>query len=291
MANPVPNLRPASAVGLALLLAACGGARSAHDLQGDNPLGPSFWLVATPSEDTGLLGRTFVRPPSAQLSLDEQSQPNPCEASLRAAAPATMRNHYENAIDVSTSASGKALLGVYGFSGQAASASHLLYKVTTAQKLTRFDTNEYVACCKQNDCGWGYVSALIYGEGEYVSALDAEASGGGTYQIVSAEGKASYRALDRKVIRGWLAAVITAHDRTQAAQACPAGEQWQGFQCVSADEIQMARNGCAEDGSKKPFWKDDPNMQYMLHRQHLDACRWLDEHQLRYWQPPNSAAE
>jgi hypothetical protein len=65
----------------------------------------AFWLVPTPSEDTGLLGRTFVRPPDATFSLEEQSQPNPCEAELSAAAPANMSNHYENAIDVSASSS------------------------------------------------------------------------------------------------------------------------------------------------------------------------------------------
>jgi hypothetical protein len=259
----------------------CEGARSAHDVQGDNPLGPSFWLVPTPSEDAALLGRTFARPPDTALSLEEQSQPNPCEAELSATAPVDMRNHYENAIDVSSAAYGKALLGVYGFSGDAASASHLLYKVSTAKKLTRLDTTGYVECCKTHDCGWGYVSALVYGEGEYVSARSAKAGGVASYQLLTAQGKTSYQALERKQIRGWLAAVITAHDRQQAARACPADQQWQAYECVSKDLIAQVRQMCAVDGSQDPFWKDNPDMQYNLKEQRERACRWLDDHRLR----------
>jgi hypothetical protein len=267
-------------IALIALGAGCQDARSPHDLQGDNPLGPSFWLVPTPSEDTGLLGRTFARPPDAALSLEEQSQPNPCEASLSPASQAAMRNHYENAIDVTSAVNGRTVLGVYGFSGEAASASHLLYKVSTAQKLTRLDTTAYVDCCEATDCGWGYVSGLVYGEGEYVSARSADASAGGTYQLITAEGKTSYRALDRKVIRGWLAAVITAHDRSKAAQACPVGQRWHGHECVTNEMIAMARQACAEDASRDPFWKDNPDMQYQLKEEQQQACRWLEEHEL-----------
>lgn len=254
----------------------CGEVRSAYDVQRDNPLGPSFWLVPTPSEDTGLLGRTFVRPPDATFSLEEQSQPNPCEAELSAAAPANMSNHYENAIDVSSSANGRALLGVYGFSGEAASASHLLYKVSTARKLTRLDTTAYVECCKTHACGWGYVSALVYGEGEYVSARDSSASGAASYQLVTAEGKTSYKALDRKQIRGWLAAVITAHDRNEAAHACSIDYVWASYECVSRDTIAQARHLCGSDPND-PFWKDDPKMLYNLKERQQTACRWLDD--------------
>lgn len=248
-------------------------------MQRDNPLGPSFWLVPAPSEDTGLLGRTFVRPPDATFSLEEQSQPNPCEAELRAPAPADMTNHYENAIDVSSSANGRALLGVYGFSGEAASASHLLYKVTTARKLTRLDTTGYVECCKTRACGWGYVSALVYGEGEYVSGRDGSASGSASYELVTAEGKTSYKALDRKQIRGWLAAVITAHDRSTAAHACGIDDVWASYECVPRDRIPQARNLCASDPND-PFWKDDPKMLYNLKERQETACRWLDDHGL-----------
>lgn len=258
----------------------CTDARSAHDFQQSNPLGASFWLVPVPSEGTELLGRAFVRPPEAAFSLEEQSQPNPCEAQLSAAAPAEMSNHYESAIDLRSFGGASAMLGLYGFSGRAGSASHLLYKVSTARKLTRLDTNDYVSCCQLNDCGWGYVSALIYGEGEYVSASEAAASGSATYQVVTAEGQASYQALDRKQIRGWLAAVLTPHDRRRAAQACSAGEVWAGYECVGRDFVADVRQSCARNGADDPFWKDSPNMQHNLREQQAMACRWLEEHDL-----------
>lgn len=263
-----------------VLASACGEARSPYDVQKNNPLGPSFWLVPTPSEDTALLGRTFARPPDAAFSLEEQSQPNPCESELSAAAPADMSNHYENAIDVSASARGQALLGLYGFSGQAASGSHLLYKVTTAKKLTRLDTTAYVECCKTHACGWGYVSALVYGEGEYVSASHGSASGAASYQLVTVDGKTSYQALDKKQIRGWLAAVITAHDRNTVAHACPIDAVWAGYECVTRDMIPQARDLCGSDAND-PFWKDDPKMLHLLEERQQRACRWLDEHELR----------
>jgi hypothetical protein len=262
-------------------LGGCTEPRSAHHLQRDNPLGASFWLVPTPSESTELLGRSFVRPPDATFSLEEQSQPNPCEAALSTPAPAEMNNNYENAIDVQRSASGQALLGLYGFSGRAASASHLLYKVTTARKLTRLDTNAYVGCCQTHDCGWGYVSALIYGEGEYVSASEADVSGAASYQLVTAAGQSKYEALERKQIRGWLAVVLTAHDRTSPARACPPEEQWAGYECVARDFIPKVRQSCATNGADDPFWRESPNMQHNLREQRASACRWLEEHGLR----------
>lgn len=192
-----------------------------------------------------------------------------------------MTNHYENAIDVQSSGGGRALLGLYGFSARAASASHLLYKVTTARKLTRLDTTAYVSCCKANECGWGYVSALVYGEGEYVSANEAFVSGSAAYQLVTAEGKSSYQALERKQIRGWLAAVITAHDRKSPARACPAEQQWAGYECVDRDFVPRVRQSCASGGADDPFWNDNPSMQHNLREQQAMACRWLDEHHLR----------
>jgi hypothetical protein len=268
------------ALALALLLVACDRARSPHDLQRDSPLGPSFWLVAVPSEDAGLLGRVFVRPPDSSFTLEEQSEPNPCDGVLSPAAPADMRNHYENAIQVSASAEGRALLGAYGFAGDAQTASHLLYNITTAKKLTRLDTSAYVECCKTQQCGWGYVSALVYGEGEYVSARSSRASGSAQYQLVSAQGKTSYEALDKKQIHGWLAAVITAHDRRTAVHPCALDSQWAGYECIEKDQVPFMRDRCGTNGAEDPIWRDNPQMQYMERQRQADACRWLDAHGL-----------
>jgi hypothetical protein len=261
----------------ALTFAACQ-VRSAHDVQRDSPLGPSFWLNPVPSETPSLLGRSFKRPPDAAFSLTEQSEPNPCEAALPAPTQAAMSNHYENAMDLSSTGNGQALLGLFGMTAEASHVSHLLFKVQTSQRLERLDSNEYVACCKTHDCGWGYVSALIYGDGEYLSGQQTDAAASGNYEVIQLKGNLHYRVLERKQIHGWLAAVLTAHDRSQAIQACPAGEHWRAIECVDEDTTYAARENCATDRSSDPFWKDSPQMQHSLKEQQASACRWLDDH-------------
>jgi hypothetical protein len=268
----------------ALLVSLVGAAgcspRSPYDLQRDNPLGPSFWLNPAPSDDDGLLGRTFLKPPDTALTLEEQSRPNPCADKLLAAKLAEAPNKYENAIDVKSSASGGALLSLFGFSADFSSATHLVYKVNTQKKLTRLDTSEYETCCKTNQCGWGYVSSLIFGEGEYASAQETSASAGGSYTVVTLRGSTSFKILNKKDIKGFLAAVITAHDRSAAAQACSPDQEWLAVECVDKGVAARQRGWCAEDGSKDPMWKDDPEMRRMEKEQQDRACRWLDDHKL-----------
>lgn len=271
---------------MALLLLAGCDARSAHDMQRNSPLGPSFWLNPVPSEAPSLLGRSFERAPDAALSLTEQSEPNPCEAALPAATSSDMSNHYENAMDLSSVGNGQALLGLFGMTAQASDVSHLLFKLRTSRRLERLDSTEYVACCKTQDCGWGYVSALIYGDGEYLSGQETNVSASASYEVIQLQGRHSYRVIERKQIHGWLAAVLTAHDRSQAVQACPAGEHWRAIECVNDDTIYAAREGCAEDRSADPFWKDSPQMQHSLEQQRESACRWLDDHQIERPRPP-----
>lgn len=271
--------------GLALLALVGCQARSAHDFQRDSPLGPSFWLNPTPSESTALLGRSFERAPDAAFSLAEQSQPNPCEAALPAPTAATMSNHYENAVELSSSGNGQALLGLFGMSVEASDVSHLLFKLQTSRTLERLDTSEYAACCKTHDCGWGYVSALIYGDGEYLTGQETDVKASGSHELVRVRGRQTYRVIQRKQIHGWLAAVLTAHDRAQAVQACPLGERWYAFECASQDMVYAAREGCATDAASDPFWKDSPNMQHTLAQQRERACRWLDDHRIERPRP------
>ncbi len=275
--------------GLALLvLSACMPPQSAADMQTNNPLGPSFWVIPTPSDDDGLLGRTFGRPPDTSLSLEEQSRPNPCADKLAAARSIEMPNSYENAIDVKTAAGGGAMLGLFGFSGDASAATHLLYKVKTQRKQSRLDTQEYMECCKTADCGWGYVSALIYGEGEYASGQQVDVAAQGNYQIYSGGASHSYRALNKRSIKGYLAAVITAHDRSQAVQACAPDQEWAGIECVKKGEIQQQQakcrgefgvmnmlQGAAGDDDKEA---GGAQLQQVMQMMRDQACQWLDQH-------------
>lgn len=267
-------------------------AQTGYDAQRDNPLGPSFWIVATPSDDEGLLGRKLVRPPDGAFTLEEQSAPNPCASKLLPRTQAQMPNHYENAIDTSQSARGGAVLTSYGFGAQASSATHLLYKVSTSTKVTRLDTTEYEACCRQQDCGWGYVQSLVYGEGEYAAGSRSDAAAQGNYTVVSAGVQQSFRVSSKKSIHGYLAAVLVAHDRSQAVQACPAGQEWAKVECVPqgslVEQEQVCRNGLPQ--ATDPFWADNEGMLQLYRRQQLEACEWLALHGGPRLSPPEPAA-
>ncbi|MEZ4227476.1 MAG: hypothetical protein R3B13_41440 [Polyangiaceae bacterium] len=259
---------------VSITLGGCAPARSASDMQSDNPLGPSFWLIPAPSTDDGLIGRRFRAPPDTALSLEEQSEANPCAEHLATAATAEMPNQYENAIDVKTTANA-GMLGLFGFSADASHATHLLYKVTTSEKLTRLDTAEYVACCKREECGWGYVSALIRGEGEYVSAQQTELSASGNYTVYSGGASHAFRALTRRRIHGYLAAVIVAHDRSQSVQACPPGHEWAKIECVEKGEIEAQRAKCSGKRSSALELLDVREVDDYVR---TNACDWLDAH-------------
>jgi hypothetical protein len=271
-----------------LATASCMPPQSASNMQTNNPLGPSFWVIPTPSDDDGLLGRTFSRPPDTALSLEEQSQPNPCAEKLAEARIVDMTNSYENAIDVKTVAGGGAMLGMFGFSADASVATHLLYKVQTQRKQSRLDTHEYVECCQTANCGWGYVSALIYGEGEYASGQKADVAAQGNYQIYSGGGSHSYNLLNKRNIKGYLAAVITAHDRSQAVQACASDQEWAGIECVKKGEIQEQQSKCrgnlgmmnmlqAHQGDEDDE-EAGASVEQLMKMMQQQACDWLDRH-------------
>lgn len=254
---------------------ACAPARSSADAQSDNPMGPSFWLIPVPSSDDSLLGRVFQKPPDTALSLEEQSQPNPCGDQLADVASAEMHNRYENAVDVSTRAGGSGLLGLFGFSADASHATHLVYKVSTQKKLGRIDTQAYVECCKAKDCGWGYVSSLIYGSGEYASATRTNVAAEGNYTVYSAGLSHSYSALNKRKVGGYVAAVLTAHDRSQSVQACPPGHEWAKIECVEKGEIESQRAKCQGQRSSVMELIDVKEVDQAVKK---NACSWLTEH-------------
>jgi hypothetical protein len=267
---------------LTLLLGLSGCApRPAHDAQTANPLGPSFWVLPTPSEDDSLLGRILRSPPKEGFSLEEQSEPNPCGEFLADAAKWPMANRYENVLSERTEGDANGVFQLYGFSASFREASHLLYRVTTDARKNRLDTLPYQECCRERDCGWGYVSSLLRAKGEYVSARESETGLGAASQTFEIDGGRSFAVLERREVEGWFAAVLTAHERNQAVRACGSGEEWHGGECVSLDWVRTARRLCSGEAAADPFWKDDPQMQAQLEKQRAEACFWLDEHNLR----------
>lgn len=281
-----PRVRAAatlSVLGIAALAAASGpgcGAHSAYDVQRDNPLGPSFWIIPVPSDDDSLLARSFPLPPDQARTLEEQSTPNPCADKLQERREFEMANHFENAIDTRTSASGGALLGIYGFQAEASSSTHLMYKVDTTTKISRIDTPEYLACCKEKGCGWGYVATLVRGAGEYAAGTEASAEVKGNYTVVSAGAARSYQVSQKRSVKGYLAAILVAHDRGDGAQSCGDGKVWAKIECVPAGEPARQETLC-RDGNPQatdPAWKDNQAMQDTFRTQRDDACKWLAIH-------------
>lgn len=268
------------AVGGASAAGAGCSVNSAYDAQRDNPLGPSFWIVPTPSDDDGLLGRTFAKPPDTALTLEEQSSPNPCASKLAEKREAQMQNHYENAIDTKTSASAGGLLSLYGFSADAGTATHLVYKVSTTTKLTRLDTPEYQECCKEKGCGWGYVASLVRGEGEYAAATEASAQVSGNYSVITGGASRSFSVVHKKDIKGYLAAILVAHNRAEAAQACPPDRVWAKIECVPRElpgqQEQLCKRGNPQ--ASDPMWKDNQQMLSLFKQQQESACNWVATH-------------
>jgi hypothetical protein len=263
----------------AYFLASCVP-QSPHNMQKNNPLGPSFWIIPVPSDDDSLLARTFAKPPDTALTLEEQSAPNPCADKLQDKRESEMPNHYEDAIDTKTSANAGALLSLYGFSADVSSATHLLYKVNTSKRLARFDTSEYMACCKEKGCGWGYVAALVRGEGEYASAIESSAAVKGNYSVISGGVSRSFNVSNKRAIKGYIAAIIVAHNRGDAAQACSPDMVWAKIECVPKNMPHEKEELCKKGNpqASDPMWKDNAQMQGIYKKQQDDACSWLASH-------------
>lgn len=214
--------------GLALVIG-CGGPPAlksgGQDRAGEgNPLGPSYVLIPLPTEEASLLGRILPGVPEPGRSLEETARANPCAAKLNEPTTTPLANTFEDAQEVSASASAKAMLGAFGFSGDVNRATHFVYKLDTQKRTGMTDTAEYDACCKEKGCGYGYISALIYGEGEYSTGEETGGSGGvNVAAIGSASGAASLKILHKRKVKGWLAAVITVTDKKAGEQLGPLG--------------------------------------------------------------------
>lgn len=176
-----------------------------------SPLGPSYVLLPLPGEDEALLGRVLPALPAPGRSLDETSRPNPCADALTAAKTTPLASTFEDAQEISARAQAKAMLGAFGFEGDASAASHFLYKITTEKRVALTDTTAYEKCCEQKGgCGVGFVSALIHGEGEYATGEESGASGSVTVPIAGgAGGGVQLKVLHRRKVRGYLAALVT----------------------------------------------------------------------------------
>lgn len=197
------------------------GGASASDA---NPLGASYVLIPLPSEDDSILGRILPDPPAPGRSLEETARANPCADKLSEARTSPTASSFEDAQELQVQGKARAMLGAFGFSGDAERATHFVYKLETSKRVSRQDTADYNACCAQKGCGYGYVSALVYGEGEYATGEEARGSAQvDVMSIGSASGGARVKVLHKRKVKGWLAAVVTVTDPKKGEALGPLG--------------------------------------------------------------------
>ncbi len=225
-----------AAIALAVAMSACSTTSTSLRAPTEpmaSPLGPSYILVPLPSDDPSLIGRVLPAPPEPGRSLDELAQPNPCAGKLAPAQESTSAAEFEGAEEVSLGAQAGATLGLYGFRADAERATHLVYKLSTERQIVQRDTVEYLECCKAASCGFGYVSGLVYGSGEYASAEETRGSAEVDAWFASGEGSVKLKVLTRRKVKGWVAAII----RVTQAGASPAAL---GVLGVPSSEVDLS---------------------------------------------------
>jgi hypothetical protein len=206
------------------MTAACGGAPPAFhpeaqpETTAGSPLGPSYILVPLPDENDDLLGRVLLDAPEKGRSLEEISRPNECADKLTPKKDSPLASTFEDAQELAKGASAELALGSFGFEGDAKTATHFYYKLEVTKRVARTDTTEYVACCKEKgSCGYGFIAALVYGEGQYASASESSASGSVNIPVAGgAGGFVSAKLLHKRSVRGYVAALVTVTDAAKA---------------------------------------------------------------------------
>ncbi len=218
-------MRMGTVSGVALLslslgaLAGCGSTpvprlNSARDAAESSPLGPSYLLIPLPSDDDAILGRILPSLPEPGRAIEEVARPNPCVKFLGEPKSSALSSTFEDAQELSAGAKASATLGTFGFGGDVDHATHFMYKLNTEKRVSRTDTTEYEECCAKKQCGYGYVSALIYGDGEYATGEETSVTASvDVLKFASAAGTTQLKVLHRRKIKGYLAAVINITSR------------------------------------------------------------------------------
>src|SRR5690606_33585232 len=123
----------------------------------------TFRMIPVPSEDDSILGRIVQHEPGPTTSFEAEARPNPCERHLEPVRHDALEQEIHRAQEIGVGANARAVLHGFGFSTRAEHDTHLVFDVATTKKVVRRDTSEYLACCRSHDCGFGYISTLVYG--------------------------------------------------------------------------------------------------------------------------------
>jgi hypothetical protein len=178
------------------------------------PLGASYVLVPLPHDDDALLGRVLLDVPDSERSLVEVSRPNECADKLTAKTEAPLASTFEDAQELAAGGKARAALGAFGFDSDSLSATYFYYKLDASKRVSQLDTPEYTVCCKdKGTCGYGFVSALLYGDGQYATATESGAADGISIPVAGGEGDfVTAKILHRRNVHGYVAALVTVTD-------------------------------------------------------------------------------
>lgn len=207
-------------VGVVVLLA-CSGAKPAA-VPGSPALPAGFHPEPLPSENDSALGRVIDAPPAEGESILQASRVNPCSSFLEAARDSKQEGKLQGSQEVSADAAGDTLLAKYGFHASGAGVTTLVFRLEITNQLSVVEKDGYAACCQaKGGCGIGYISTLVHGSGEY--AATKILAGEATADFVIARGQASLRlkAIERKQVRGYIAAAVTPTSFAPAPDASP----------------------------------------------------------------------
>lgn len=173
----------------------------------------TFRMIPVPSEDDSILGRIVQHEPGPTTSFEAEARPNPCERHLEPVRHDALEQEIHRAQEIGVGANARAVLHGFGFSTRAEHDTHLVFDVATTKKVVRRDTSEYLACCRSHDCGFGYISTLVYGRGEYASGRETRVQAEADYLgLAGGGGRVDVAASERRTVKGFVAAVVTPHE-------------------------------------------------------------------------------
>ncbi len=257
--------------GLAWLATGCGASlpppSNLPKAEASSPLGKSFVLIPAPSEDDSLLGRVLVKLPDDGQTLEDVSEPNPCLQSLEPSHASGMVNSFDDAQELAVNGSARAMLGSFGFHGDLARATHFVYRLSTDRRLSRNDTIDYKQCCAGKRCGIGYVSALIHGNGEYASGAGTSASAGVDVAFAGADGAIGIKLLQKRHVRGWVAALVKLDDPAGADRLSPMGAAIAGVneEGLGSEVGHLYSDSKVDIVLRKPAEGDTTRVTYAFH--------------------------
>ena len=159
-----------------------------------------------------MLGRVLVEGLRENgRSLEDVSRPNDCVDKLGARTEEPLVRTFENAQQLAGGGKAQKTLGMFGLEEDAQAATHLYYKLDVEKRAMRAATPDYTACCKdKGTCGFGFVSGLAYGEGQYATAEGSSADG--SFDLPASgepRGFVRVRILHKRNIYGYVAAFVT----------------------------------------------------------------------------------